>query len=183
PWNKRGIIGIRRFLEKVYKYSTNLKEADKDDEEVTKILHKTIKKVTEDIENLSFNTAIASMMEFMNTVTKLNITKDSLNKFLILLAPFAPHICEEINEEIGNKETIFNNKWPKYDEKLIIDDKITIAIQVNGKLRDTIIVNRGISEKDIKKQALDLPKIKKFIDGNEIKKFIYVPNKLINLVV
>jgi len=182
PWSQQGIMGLRRFLEKVNKYCLNFKEG-KEDKEVTIILHKTIKKVTKDIENLRLNTAIAAMMEFVNIITKLNVSRDTLNKFLILLAPFAPHLCEEINEVMGNKESIFKSQWPKYDKKLIIDDQVIIAIQINGKLRDTIEVKRDIKENDLKKLISESAQVKKYIADKEFKKFIYIPNKLVNLVI
>jgi leucyl-tRNA synthetase len=166
------------------------------------LLHKTIKKVTEDIENLHFNTAISQLMIFRNAFYSIGqgdenniqvsksetselkiIKKNDLEKFLIILSPFAPHLAEELWEKLRHKESIFKEKWPEYDKKLVIDEEVTIAIQVNGKLRETIKAERGISEDKLKSKIYDLEKVKKYIEGKEIKKFIYVKDKLVNIVV
>ena len=195
PWSQQGIIGIRRFLEKVYKFVVNnvgaQHVAPEESVATGKLLHKTIKKVTEDIEALRFNTAISAMMIFMNDVGAdfnppsggKDLSREIIEKFLIILSPFAPHLSEELWQSLGHQESIFQEKWPEYDKKLVIDEEVTIAIQVNGKLRDTVLVGRGTSEKELQKKILELPKIKPYLEGKEIKKLIYIKDKLINVVV
>jgi len=190
PWNSRGIVGAKRFLEKVYNIVTNHESwiMDHGSEGVEKLLHKTIKKVTEDIENLSFNTAISQMMIFTNHVSDGRVSgdqvsKNQLEKFLIILSPFAPHLAEELWKKLGHQESIFKAEWPKFDPKLVIDEEVTIAVQVNGKLRETIKIERGVSEEELKSKVYALAKVKKFTEGKTVKKFIYVKDKLINVVV
>ncbi len=147
-------------------------------------MHKTIKKVGEDINNFRFNTAISQMMIFINFLSKEEkVPQKALDRFLIILSPFAPHIAEELWEKLGNKESIFKEKWPKYDKKLIKDDIINLVVQVNGKLRDTILVDADISETEAKKSAQESDKIKKWIKSKEIVKVIFVKGKLVNIVV
>ena len=131
------------------------------------------------------------MMIFMNDVGAdfnppsggKDLSREIIEKFLIILSPFAPHLSEELWQSLGHQESIFQEKWPEYDKKLVIDEEVTIAIQVNGKLRDTVLVGRGTSEKELQKKILELPKIKPYLEGKEIKKLIYIKDKLINVVV
>jgi len=193
PWNTRGIIGISRFLEKIWQFYGKIKLVDcgggkKPCENalngLPKMLHKTIKKVSEDMENLRFNTAISQMMIFINFASKFEaIPRAAAEKFLILLWPFVPHLAEELWEKLGHKESIFKEKWPEYDKKMIIDEKINLVVQVNGKVRDMIEVSVGISENEAKKIALESENIKKWLEGKEVKKVIFVKGKLINIVI
>ncbi|MBI2099244.1 leucine--tRNA ligase [Candidatus Uhrbacteria bacterium] len=181
PWDTNGITGIRRFLERVWNFTTM--PAKKDAPEVLKLLHKTIKKVTEDIEALKFNTAISAMMIFGNKVIETqSITKESLEKFLIILAPFAPHIAEEVWEELEHKESVFKEKWPEFDAALTKDDQITLVAQVNGKVRDTLSVAAGISDANAKLAAMQSEKVKKWLEGKEIKQAVVVSGRLVNIV-
>ncbi len=187
PWNTKGIVGIKRFLDKVFALARKMR-ADADgtrtDAEVERLLHKTIKKVTEDIEALKFNTAISAMMILVNRLEKeKEITKNVWEKFLLILSPFAPHLAEELWEQLGHKESIFKQKWPPYNPELIKDETINLVIQVNGKVRDTVEVAADISEEEAKKLALEREKIKKWIGGKEIIKVIFVKGKLVNIVV
>ncbi|MCK4592669.1 class I tRNA ligase family protein, partial [Candidatus Parcubacteria bacterium] len=137
------------------------------------LLHKTIKKVTEDIDNLKFNTAISALMILANEMEKgEEISLIHYSKFLILLCPFSPHITEELWKSLGEKESIHLQEWPEYDKKLIKEKEIQLVIQINGKLRDQIKVPADISEDEAKKLALESEKIKKWIEGKEIKKII-----------
>jgi len=193
PWNTRGIIGISRFLEKIWQFYGKIKLVDcgggkKPCENalngLPKMLHKTIKKVSEDMENLRFNTAISQMMIFINFASKFEaIPRAAAEKFLILLWPFVPHLAEELWEKLGHKESIFKEKWPEYDKKMIIDEKINLVVQVNGKVRETIEVSADISEEEAKKLALSSEKIKKWIENKEVVKIIFVKGKLVNIVV
>ncbi len=197
PWNTKGIEGITRFLGRVWRlvYS-NLHDGNPETDgdisidekplsmEIQKAMHKTIKKVEEDCENLRFNTAIASMMEFVNLLTKENChNKTAIENLLIMLSPFAPHIAEELWEAIGNKPSIADAPYPKYDEALTKDDTVTIVVQVSGKLRGTFEAAVGMSNDDLIRRAKEVDSVAKFIDGKEIIKQIVVPNKLVNLVV
>ncbi len=194
-WDSKGVRGVRRFLEKIWNlYSqidTNKNSrifANKiraDSRELKRLLHKTIKKVSEDIENMKFNTAISSMMEFCNAWQEnpRGLAKRDLKDFLKILSPFVPHMAEELWQKLGHKRSIFFQKWPKYDERLLKEEKITLVVQINGKVRDKIEVESGISENKAKKLALKSPKIKKWIENKKIKKAIFVKDKLINFVV
>ena len=148
------------------------------------ILHKTIKKVTQDMENFSFNTVISQMMIFVNEFSKYDkLPKAAMEQFLIILSPFAPHLTEEIWDSLGNKKSIFEEKWPNYKEELTKDEEIELVAQVNGKVRDKIKVNADISEDEAKKVVMESEKVKKYIEGKEIKKVIFVKGKLISVVI
>lgn len=193
PWNTKGIVGISRFLEKIWKMTLEKKLIDcqtgeKNCEGVTEgmpqTLHKTIKKVTEDIENFRFNTAISQMMIFVNSALKADkLPKPAVEKFLILLAAFAPHIAEELWSLLGNKESIFKQSWPVYNPELIKDEKINLVIQVNGKVREMIEVDSDVTEQDAKELALSNAKVKAWVDDKSIIKVIFVRGKLLNIVV
>ncbi|MDI6882946.1 MAG: leucine--tRNA ligase [Patescibacteria group bacterium] len=199
-WDQKGVKGARRFLEKVWRLfekskiqNPNVKSSSKSkiqNLKLKKLLHKTIKKVSEDIENMKFNTAISALMILVNRITEnrkyFYTSKDGgnyLKTLLLLLAPFAPHLTEEIWQKLGYKKSIFLQKWPKYDPKLIIEEKITLVVQVNGKVRDKIEIESGLSEGEAKKIALARTKIKKWIDAKKVKKTIFIKDKLINFVI
>jgi leucyl-tRNA synthetase len=184
-WQEKGIVGTKRFLDRVWNLKEKIKieKNYKDDKKIISLTNKTIKKVSEDIENFKFNTAISQLMIFLHEIENVNkISLEIYQTFLKLLAPFAPHICEELWQKIGNKKSIFLEKWPKYDEKKIKEEKIIFLIQVNGKLRDKIFIEKNLSEEEIKDIVLKNEKIKKYITGKEIKKIIFIPQKLINIV-
>jgi len=193
PWATQGIVGIRRFLEKVWRLFEKIQDAGYQKSDtgirdpgsgINALLHKTMKKVGEDIENLRFNTAISAMMILVNeTGSHDSISKDFAKNLLLILAPFAPHMTEELWQRIGEKPSIHKQAWPKFDPKLIVESEITIVIQVNGKLRDNIVVSADASEEDIKSKASASEKVKQFTEGKKIIKTIYVPKKLVNIVV
>mgnify|MGYP001772944506 CR=1 FL=1 len=183
-WQEKGIVGARRFLERVWKLTLKVKNLKSKNKKLIKILHQTIKKVTEDIENFKFNTAVSQLMIFANEMEKEEkIEKEIFENFIKLLAPFAPHISEEIWQRLGKKKSIFLSSWPKYNPKLAKEEKITLIVQINGKVRDKIEVEASISEKEAKNLALSREKVKKWIGGKEIKKVVFVPKKLINFVI
>ena len=182
-WSTNGLIGARKFLEKVAKLKSKI-EKIKGENGLSSLLHKTIKKVGEDIEDFKFNTAISTMMILANEMEKaekIDIIHYSL--FIILLSPFAPHLAEELWAGLGRKESIFKQVWPEYDKKLVKDETINLVVQVNGKLRDTILAAADISEKEAKEEAMKSEKVKKWIEGKEVVKMIFVKGKLINVVV
>lgn len=192
-----GIIGIYRFLNRIWNLVTKFKiqnsKATIQNSKLTKLMHKTIKKVTEDIENLRFNTAISQLMIYQNALSQ-NITEVRLpyiRTLILLLAPFAPHITEELyqflstqnsHSKVKNFKSIFQEKWPKYDQKLLEEKTFKLIVQINGKTRDLIEAKVGISENEDKKMALKSEKIKKWLKGKEIVKSFYIPNRLLNLL-
>jgi len=149
-------------------------------------MHKTIKKVTEDIENIKFNTPIAALMEWLNHLSRQSsISKEEYKTFLLLLAPFAPHITEQLWQTIGESYSIHQQPWPKYDEKYLAEDQVPIVIQINGKMRDIILISKDIvsSKEIVERMAKESDKILKYLEGKVIVKTIYIPAKIINFVV
>jgi leucyl-tRNA synthetase len=200
PWSMTGVEGVSRFLARVWRLvmeenqagEWNLGPVSADvtlDRSQLRVVHATIKKVGEDIEALSFNTAIAQMMVFTNTFTGLNPRPVSAIKtLLVLLNPFAPHLTEELWEKLGTKFEGFNGlaadqPWPEYDPALLVEDEIEIVIQVNGKVRDKLVVSKDATKEQVETIARASSKVQEFAAGKEIKKVIVVPGKLVNIVV
>lgn len=184
-WSSESIIGPRRFLEKVWRISQKVlkNKTVSNDAAIEALRHKTIEKVSKDIEAMNFNTAISSLMIFANELEKEEkISLDVYKDFLILLSPFAPHITEEIWNILGEKKSIQFTSWPKFDSNKILVDNATIAVQVNGKFRATLDINGNLEEKEITKMALELPEVKKWSGTGDFKKVIYIKNRLINIV-
>jgi leucyl-tRNA synthetase len=189
PWNNSGVEGTYRFLNKAWRLfidngvmSSNIKKIDPDRSQLQS-LHITINKVTNDIESFKFNTAISSLMEFINGAQKWeSIPLDIARQFILLLSPFAPHICEEIWEILGKNNTLAFEKWPRFDKNLLIKNNINIAIQINGKLRANIQVKREYSEKEIIEVAKNNTNIKINLKNKNIIKVIYVPGRILNFV-
>ena len=183
PWNPQGVKGISRFLDRVYRLSENVVEGEDYSQSFVNLIHKTIKKVSLDIESMKFNTAISELMKLVNEYYNVpSITKGDYKVLLTLLYPFAPHICEELNEKMGYSP-ICEGAWPTYDEDKTIDDEKEIAVQVNGKVRGTIVVNADMDEESIKKMALEESNVSKHTEGKEIVKVIIIKNKIVNIVV
>lgn len=188
PWSTESIIGSRRFIDRMWRLGVKVAEA-KDIKKsgvlaYQKVLHKTIKKVTDDIHNFSFNTSISAMMILLNEMEKEDyIKKDDFKKFLQILAPFASHSTEELWYMFGEKKSIHLSTWPKFDPKMLIEDTYTVAIQINGKVRGEIELLNSDSEADIRAKAVLVPKVVPFLKGLEIKKIIIVPKRIINIVV
>lgn len=185
PWKEEGVVGVNNFLNRVYRFfaQSSKVNASTENEETIKLLHKTIKKVTEDIEHMRFNTAISSMMIFTNHCYKIgSVTKETAGTFALLLSPFAPHLGEEIWNRLGHSTTLAYASWPSFDEALAKDDLITVAVQVNGKLRGTLEVAPDIAQADVIDLAKADENVKKFLTGAIVKE-IYVPGKIVNIVV
>lgn len=181
-WSTDNMIGSRRFLEKVWNLKTYINK--KESEKVTRELHKTIKKVGDDIENFSFNTAISAMMIFVNTVQEeKTLTEGSYKSFLHILTPFAPHITEELWKELGGKKSIYLSSWPTFKESLLVSNTIKMMVQVNGKIRGELEVSQGLSDEEIATLALKLESVLPHIQGKEIKKTIVIKGKIVSLVV
>ncbi|MDO9230909.1 MAG: leucine--tRNA ligase [bacterium] len=183
PWQTKGIVGVYRFLEKTWKMQTRINDQETGDSKLNNLIHKTIKKVGKDIEEMRFNTAISALMILANEMEKqekIQITNYQL--LITLLSPFAPHLAEELWEKLGHSESIFKEEWPTYDPEMIKDEEIELIIQINGKVRDKIIVSADISEDEAKTIVLEREKVKSYILGREIRKIIFVKGRLINIV-
>ncbi|MFY9227926.1 MAG: class I tRNA ligase family protein [Candidatus Microsaccharimonas sp.] len=192
-WSSKGIAGIYRFLGRVWtlsqQYFDAKKTVTKNDAAVRVAMHKTIRKVTDDIRRLSFNTAIAGLMEYTNDLYKFKIDgfsdevwKEALTALTQLLAPFAPHMADELWQQLGNEGLVQNATWPTWDESLIVEDIMTIAVQVNGKLRGEIEVAKDLDAEAIKTAALGQENVAKFVENKKPTKVIYVPGRLVSIV-
>lgn len=180
-WSKDGLVGARRFLERVNGLDEHISEAEP--AETTTQLHKTIKKVSEDIEGFKFNTAVSAMMIYLNQAEKTGLTNESYKLFLQLLAPFAPHLVDELWQEAGQGETIHLTKFPAYNPELAKDALVTIGVQINGKMRGEITVSPEASEEEVMKEVQSNESLSGKIDGLEVKKVIYVPGRILNIIV
>jgi leucyl-tRNA synthetase len=186
PWNPAGINGIYHFLQRVWSLQEKVSKVLKVSQNNMSIRHKTIKKVTEELSSIKFNTAIAGLMEWLNYLSKKEaISVEEYKDFLLLLAPFAPHITEELWEIIGESYSIHQQKWPTYDEQYLVEEQILLVIQINGKVREKILIDNDIvsSKEEIEKIVLENPKIKNLISNQAVKKIVYIPGKIFNLVV
>jgi len=191
-WSQKGIKGARNFLERIWRLGEELKKRKKSqiknkeiERKIEIALNKTIKKVSLDIDQLKFNTAISALMEFLNLISqnKENLSLKVFQTFLKLLSPFAPHLADELWSQLGFKGYASTQKWPSWNEELIKEEKILLIVQVNGKVRDKIEVEREINQKEAQEIALASERVKKWVEGKKIKKVIFVPGKLINFVI
>ena len=183
PWSENAVKGCRRFLHR-FASLTDIIDAKPMDEKIERSVHKTIKKVTEDIEAMKFNTAIAAMMSLINEISDAGtITRDQLSAFIRLLTPFCPHICEEMWTEIGEEGMVSTAPWPDYDEAKTIDDTVEIVVQINGKVRGKMMISIGEDKEKIIADAKQTERIPELLEGKKIVKEIYVPGKLVNIVV
>ena len=194
PWDSRGIAGIYRFLNRVWVLNQEFLESDKSftghDNEVKRLQHKTVKKVTDDYHRLSFNTAISALMEYVNELYKLKVDgfsdevwREALGALVRMLAPFAPHMSAELWQQLGNETMIEAAGWPQWDNALIIENTATIIVQVNGKLRAKLEVAVDATQEQVTEKAMSEPNVTKFTDSKKPTKVIYVPGRLINIVV
>ena len=184
PWSNEGVDGAHRFLERVWRLYQDNKISNINNDSLNKVYNETVKKVTEDYESLNFNTSISQMMIFINAVYKEEVYPQYMaENFLKLLNPIAPFITEELWNQMGHNETISYDKWPTYDEKYLTSDEKEIGVQVNGKLRASIMVNINDSEEVLKNKALDEENVKKFVEGKEVVKVIAIKGKIVNIVV
>ena len=184
PWSTNGILGVKRFLDRVYKLGDKPLTQDPPPEELNRLLHKTIKKVSKDTDQLCFNTAIAQMMIYSSELAALEKLPRALYEpFILVLSPYAPHLAEELWEKCGHKPSIASHPWPVWDEALTIDDTVTIVCQINGKLRSRLELPRDLSAADLEKAALADERIIELLAGKKPVKIITVPNKLVNIVV
>jgi len=190
PWNADGIKAIAKFYEKEIRLVESKINSNSSQryEELDKILNITIKERTKDIERFQFNTSISRIMEYFNMLSKYNTNKLEYDKYyveqlVLLTAPFAPHLTEELWQELGHNESIFKQSWPICDESKTIDKEYELVLQVNGKVRARTTIDLNTKEDKMKEIALSNPIIKKYLDGMEVVKIITIPNKLVNIVI
>ncbi len=192
PWSTKGLQGCYRFVNKLWSIivdengnlSSKIVDNDEEDKDTLFLHHQTIKKLGEDIENLHFNTAVSQLMIYCNHLQKCStVSKKLIEELVIILSPFVPHLSEEFWSLLGHSETITYQPWPQFDEGLIQLDEVTIAVQVNGKLRANINIAKDSDEKDVVSEAMSLENVEKFTSQGNVVKTIYVPNRLLNFVV
>ncbi|MDY7108294.1 MAG: class I tRNA ligase family protein, partial [Planctomycetota bacterium] len=188
PWNTRDIIGVFRFLQRVWRLAVDeetgeLTPRGEGDDAVERLLHRTIAKVGEDIERLSLNTAIAAMIEFTNEAYKAGgLSADQWARFAVILAPFAPHIAEELWSRLGHSGSLAREPWPGYDESMIREDRIELPVQIMGKVRGRITVPADADQSTTEAAALNDERIAKLLEGRTVRKVIIVPGKIVNIV-
>ena len=194
-WSDSGFVGISRWLNRIWKLIEKGYAADTVDEtsekELTHFIHKTIKKTSTDIKYFRFNTMLAALMEFCNFLSKVQenknvsvqLWKEAITALLLLLAPTAPHFTEELWARTGHSYSIHNQTWPDWNEQLASEEEVTLAIQINGKLRDKIVVSTFATEKEVKELILIRERVKLYTDGKKISKTIYVPKRILNIIV
>ena len=187
-WNTRGVEGVHRFLARVWRALASDESPVSADVEPSseqlRLLHATIKKVTVETEELRFNTALAAMMEFVNGVYKWETRpRAALEPFVLLLAPYAPHVAEELWSRLGHATSLAYEPWPEADESLLVVDSVMLPVQVNGKMRGTVEVAAGVDQAGALSAALALATVQKATGGREPKKVIFVPGKILNLIV
>jgi leucyl-tRNA synthetase len=184
PWNTNGLIGVHRFLERVWKLAQRPLSDDTPPQELLRVLHKTIRKVRQDTESLDFNTAISQMMIFINEASKIDVHYRSVwESFVLLLAPYTPHLAEELWQQLGHQDTLAYETMPDFDEALCQDDEKEVVFQVNGKVRDKMVVPAGLAKDELEKTARQSEKVQAYLEGKSIIKVIAIPDKLVNFVI
>ena len=191
PWQTNGVDGVFRFLNRVWnmiidredKLDSSIQEILASEED-KKLLHRSIKKISEDLETMHLNTAISEMMIFVNQFSKNKVKPlEIVRDFILILSPFAPHLAEELWQMIGEKESLAYHPWPTYDKKYLIQENYILPVQINGKMRFQLEVQQGENQESLLKKIKQEEKLEKYLKGKEIKKVIFVPNKIVNLVV
>ncbi|MBN1417152.1 MAG: class I tRNA ligase family protein, partial [Planctomycetes bacterium] len=190
PWSTNGLEGVYRFIRRAWGLIVGEGDGAREDlrpeppeGDEARILHKTIKAVTDDIESLRFNTAIARLMEFVNAEMKVDRpSKPALETFVLLLSPFAPHVCEELWEKLGHGTTLAYEPWPDHDPERIRDEVVTLPIQIDGKLRDRIDVAIEIGEEELRERVLARERVRAILGDRPPRRFLYVPRRLVNIV-
>lgn len=176
------MMGCKRFLDRIWNLQDMVIDGDEYRPEMVSIMHKTIKKVSEDIEKMKFNTAVAAMMSFVNKIYEIgSINKAELKSFLIILNPFAPHMTEEMYQKLFG-EILSEQKWAEYDDALCVDDEIEIAVQINGKVKAKLMIPTNAEQDEVLALAKENADVKAAIDGKNIVKEIYVKGRLVNIV-
>jgi len=184
PWSTNGARGCRKFLDRVWRLQDSLTDGEDFSADLRVSMHQTIKKVSEDYEKMKFNTAIAQMMTLVNEmVQKGSVTRGEYKALLLLLSPVAPHICEEIWEKQGFGAPVYTQRWPVYDEKYLVRDEVEIAVQLNGKVKGKLMVPAALTKEAAQEELPKKDSVKALIGDRQIVKCIYVPGRLLNLVV
>ncbi len=196
PWNPRGVEGIVRFLNRVWAIATETAEAPRGGaepgavRELLRAVHRTLRKVTEDYQRFAFNTAIAAMMELTNALYRLRESaagapewRDAIEKLVLMLAPIAPHLAEELWERLGRPYSVHLQPWPQWIEEYAAEETVEIAVQIDGRVRERLRVPVGADEASVREAVLRSEKVRAALEGREIRKFVYVPGRLVNLVV
>merc|ERR1712176_46366 len=186
PWQTSQVAGIVRFQNRLYNVvQSAIAGGEKEiDDETLRLMHKTMKKVTEDIESMAFNTAISAMMVFTNHLVSLKekVPREAVEKLVLMVSPFAPHLGEECWSQLGNDDSLAYNPWVEYDEDLCVDNTVTIGVQVNGKARGEITIAKDANEESAMEAARELDRVNGQLDGKDIKKIIYVPGRIFNII-
>jgi leucyl-tRNA synthetase len=187
PWNTRDIVGVHRFLQRAWRLAIDEATGepalrDEADDSVERQLHRTIAKVGEDIERLAFNTAIAAMIEFVNVATGVGVTADQLDRFVRVLGPFAPHVCEELWSRLGRDGSVVTAAWPTFDPSMLVDDTVEVPVQVMGKVRSRIVVPSDADAAAMEAAALADERIRELIEGKTVRKVVVIPGRLVNVV-
>jgi leucyl-tRNA synthetase len=184
PWATQGLIGIHRFLDRVWRLTEKTQVSTEPSKDLLKLLHKSIKKVANDTASLDFNTAISQMMILVNEFYRSDeLNKSVFEKFVLVLAPYAPHLAEELWQQLGHQTSLAYESFPTWDEALCVDDEVTVILQVNGKLRAEIKVPRDTAAPELEKLAMANERIAELIAGKKIVKMVTVPNRIVNVVV
>ena len=186
PWQTSQVAGVVRFQNKVYNVVNSAASGDdvEMDDETTRLLHKTMKKVTEDIDSMAFNTAISAMMVLTNHLNSLEggVPHEAAEKLALMVSPFAPHLGEECWSILGHEESLAYHPWVEYDEALCVDDTIKMGVQVNGKARGEIEIAKDADQETAMAAAMEQERVVAQVDGKDIKKIIYVPGRILNIV-
>jgi len=190
PWSTHEVVGTHRFLQRLWRNVVDertgalLVSDAPPDEPLLRALHKTIRKVTDDMENLRFNTALAALIELNNRLVPLDeVPRAVVEPFVLMLAPMAPHLCEELWERLGHERSLAYEPWPAWEERYLVEDVVEVVVQVMGKLRGRIAVPADAREDEVREKALSDEKVGRFVEGKTVRRVVYVPGKLINIVV
>ncbi|MBR4501131.1 MAG: leucine--tRNA ligase [Clostridia bacterium] len=184
PWSTNGAKGCRKFLDRVWRLQENIVPGKAFSPALNTVIHETIKKVSEDIEKMKFNTAIAAMMALVNEMcARPSVTQADMEALLLILSPFTPHICEEIWQNLGHSDPIHHQPWPEWDEKALVRSEVEIAVQVNGKVRGHIMVPADLTKADAERDLPSNPEVQRYTAGKTVVKVVFVPGRLLNIVV
>jgi leucyl-tRNA synthetase len=184
PWNTSHISGVSRFLDRVYRLGTGPVSDDEPDHETLKLIHKTIRKVTQDTDRMRFNTALSAMMVLSKHLALQEApNRWAVEQLVLLVSPYAPHVGEELWAQLGHEPSIVEQSWPGFDDDLAKDDEITIAIQVRGKVRGTLQVAPGTDKEELERLALAEPGVARHLEGQTVRKVIVVPDRIVNIVI
>ena len=184
PWSTNGAKGCRKFLDRVWRLQEMVTDEKGFSERLNGLMNETIKKVSEDYEKMKYNTAIAAMMTLVNEMYDVgSVTRSELEALLLILSPVAPHICEEIWQNLGHKEPIHHQKWPVWDEEALKKQQVEIAIQINGKVKGRIMIPADLTRETAMTELPGNPDVIRLVNGREIAKIVFVPGRLLNIVV